>query len=106
MIELTESAAERVRQFLAARNDAAGLRLGVRKSGCSGFAYVMDLADAVGDDDQVFDCHGVKVIIDARSLPMLDGIRLDFVRDGLSESFRFENPNVKSECGCGESFGV
>jgi len=106
MIELTSSAAERVRQFLGGRDHVAGLRLGVRKSGCSGFAYVMDIADEVSDGDQVFESQGVKVIVDARSLPFLDGTRLDFVRDGLSESFRFDNPNVKSECGCGESFGV
>ena len=105
-ITLTPSAADRVRNFLAARGQGLGLRLGVRKTGCSGFAYVVNYADEVHDDDQVFESEGVKVIVDAGSLALVDGTEIDFVRHGLSEAFRFRNPNVKGECGCGESFSV
>ena len=105
-ITLTSSAADRVRHFIAARGQGVGLRLGVRKTGCSGFAYVVNYADEVGDDDRVFESEGVKVIVDAGSLPLVDGTEIDFVRHGLSEAFRFRNPNVKGECGCGESFSV
>ena len=105
-ITLTPSAADRVRNFLAARGQGLGLRLGVRKTGCSGFAYVGNYADEVHDDDQVFESEGVKVIVDAGSLALVDGTEIDFVRHGLSEAFRFRNPNVKGECGCGESFSV
>jgi len=105
-ITLTSSAADRVRNFLAARGQGLGLRLGVRKTGCSGFAYVVNYADEIHDDDQVFESEGVKVIVDAGSLALVDGTEIDFVRHGLSEAFRFRNPNVKGECGCGESFSV
>lgn len=106
-IQLTEAAAERVRTMLEKRGEGIGLRLGTRKSGCSGFAYVVDYADAVGDDDQVFESHGVKVVIDSKSMPMLDGMELDYVRqNALNEGFEFNNPNVKDSCGCGESFSV
>jgi iron-sulfur cluster assembly protein len=105
-ITLTSSAADRVRHFIAARGQGVGLRLGVRKTGCSGFAYVVNYADEIGDDDRVFESEGVKVIVDAGSLPLVDGTEIDFVRHGLSEAFRFRNPNVKGECGCGESFSV
>lgn len=105
-ITLTASAADRVRNFLAARGQGLGLRLGVRKTGCSGFAYVVNYADEIHDDDQVFETEGVKVIVDAGSLALVDGTEIDFVRHGLSEAFRFRNPNVKGECGCGESFSV
>jgi iron-sulfur cluster assembly protein len=105
-ITLTASAADRVRNFLAARGQGLGLRLGVRKTGCSGFAYVVNYADEIHDDDQVFESEGVKVIVDAGSLALVDGTEIDFVRHGLSEAFRFRNPNVKGECGCGESFSV
>ena len=105
-ITLTSSAADRVRHFITARGQGVGLRLGVRKTGCSGFAYVVNYADEVGDDDRVFESEGVKVIVDAGSLPLVDGTEIDFVRHGLSEAFRFRNPNVKGECGCGESFSV
>ena len=105
-ISLTESAAERVRSHLARRGSGLGLRLGVKTSGCSGFSYVIDYADEAHADDLVFDSHGVKVFVDRASLPTIDGTQVDFVRQGLNESFRFKNPNVRGECGCGESFNV
>jgi iron-sulfur cluster assembly protein len=105
-ITLTRSAADRVRNFLASRGHGVGLRLGVRKTGCSGYAYVVNYADEITDRDLVFDSEGVKVVVDADSLSLVDGTEIDFVRHGLSEAFRFRNPNVKGECGCGESFSV
>jgi len=105
-ITLTDSAAERVRSFLASRGHGIGLRLGIRRTGCSGYAYVVNYADEVGEDDLVFDSGGVKVVVDPDSLSLIDGTEVDFVRHGLSEAFRFRNPNVKGECGCGESFSV
>ena len=105
-ISLTESAAERVKSFLASRGQGLGLRLGVRKTGCSGFAYVVNYADATQPDDLVFEEHGVKVFVDPTSLRLIDGTIIDFVKQGLNEAFRFRNPNVKGECGCGESFSV
>jgi iron-sulfur cluster assembly protein len=105
-VTLTENAASRVRQFLAKRGKGAGLRLGVRSSGCSGKAYVIEYADSIAPEDQVFESHGVKVIVDAKSLLYLDGTEVDFVREGLNEGFKFSNPNVKDTCGCGESFNV
>ena len=105
-ISLTSSAAERVRSYIAKRGHGVGLRVGVRKTGCSGYAYVIDFADAVGTDDSVFDEGGVKVIVDAKSLELIDGTEVDYVREGINEAFKFRNPNVKGECGCGESFNV
>jgi iron-sulfur cluster assembly protein len=105
-ISLTESAAERVRSRLASRGRGLGLRLAVKTSGCSGYSYVVDYADEVRPDDLVFDTSGVKVYVDPASLAAIDGTRIDLVRQGLNESFRFENPNVSAECGCGESFSV
>jgi len=105
-ISLTESAAERVRSRLASRGRGLGLRLAVKPSGCSGFSYVVDYADEVRPDDLVFDTSGVRVYVDPASLAAIDGTRIDLVRQGLNESFRFENPNVSGECGCGESFSV
>lgn len=105
-ITLTPAAAERVRSHLAARGHGLGLRLGVRKTGCSGYAYVVNFAEEIGASDHVFDSEGVKVVVDGDSLPLLDGTEVDFVRQGLNEAFRFRNPNVKGECGCGESFAV
>lgn len=105
-ISLTESAANRVRTFLAARGRGLGLRLGVRKTGCSGFAYVVNYADDSQPDDLVFEDRGVRVFVDRASLPLIDGTTVDFVKHGINEAFRFLNPNVKGECGCGESFNV
>ena len=105
-ISLTNSAATRVRSFLQKRGRGVGLRIGVRKSGCSGYAYTIDYADAIDADDVVFDRDGIKVIIDPKSLSLIDGTEVDFVKDGLNEAFKFRNPNVKGECGCGESFTV
>jgi iron-sulfur cluster assembly protein len=105
-ISLTPSAANRVRTFLAGRGRGVGLRLGVKETGCSGFAYVVNYADEVGTEDVVFDQEGVKVIVDRRSLKFIDGTEVDFVKEGLNEAFRFRNPNIKGECGCGESFTI
>jgi iron-sulfur cluster assembly protein len=103
-ISLTPSAAERVRSHLASRGHGLGLRLSVKGTGCSGFSYVIDYADSAAPDDLVFEDQGVKVYVDPASFPALDGTRVDFVRKGLNESFEFDNPNAKAECGCGESF--
>jgi len=106
MITLTERAATHVSSFLAKRGKGVGLRLGVRTSGCSGMAYKLEYADAVNTDDLTFESHGVKVVVDPKSLAYLDGTELDFAREGLNEGFKFNNPNVKDQCGCGESFNV
>lgn len=105
-VTLTPSAAARVRNFLASRGNGVGLRLGVRKTGCSGYAYVVEYADDILAEDQVFESEGVKVVVDRIALALVDGTEVDFVRHGLSEVFRFRNPNVTGECGCGESFSV
>jgi len=105
-ITLTEAAAERVTRFLENRGKGVGLRLGVRTSGCSGMAYVLEFADDIGEHDLVFEERGVKVIVDPKSLLYLDGTEVDFAREGLNEGFQFNNPNVKSSCGCGESFNT
>lgn len=105
-ITVTESAATRARTFLESRGSGIGLRLGVKTTGCSGLAYVLEFVDELNEDDQVFEDHGVKVIIDGKSLAFLDGTQLDFGKEGLNEGFQFKNPNVNGECGCGESFTV
>ncbi|MBV8740859.1 MAG: iron-sulfur cluster assembly protein IscA [Sinobacteraceae bacterium] len=105
-ISLTESAADRVKSFLHSRGRGLGLRLGVRKTGCSGFAYVINYADEAVPGDLMFEDRGVKVFVDRDSLSLIDGTIVDFVKQGLNEAFRFRNPNVKGECGCGESFSV
>lgn len=105
-ISLTPAAADRVRHFLATRGQGLGLRLGVRKTGCSGFAYVVNYADETYPDDLVFEDHGVRVYVDPESLALIDGTEVDFVKQGLNEAFKFRNPNTKGECGCGESFTV
>ncbi len=105
-ISLTPTAAERVRTFMASRGKGIGLRLGVKQTGCSGFAYVVSYADVLDAKDVVFEVSDVKVVVDAESLKYLDGTEIDFVRQGLNEAFKFRNPNVKGECGCGESFNV
>ncbi|HFD11165.1 MAG TPA: iron-sulfur cluster assembly accessory protein [Crenotrichaceae bacterium] len=105
-VTLSDRAITQIKSQLEKRGKGVGMRLGVKKSGCSGFAYVIDYADEVSDDDQVFDNHGVKVVIKNSDLNFLNGIELDYTREGISEAFRFNNPNVKATCGCGESFNV
>ncbi|QTH64994.1 iron-sulfur cluster assembly protein IscA [Psychrosphaera ytuae] len=105
-ISLTDAAADRVRTFLDNRGKGLGLRLGVKTTGCSGLAYVLEFVDELQEGDEVFENNGVKVIVDAKSLVYLDGTQLDFVKNGLNEGFEFKNPNQKDECGCGESFTV
>jgi iron-sulfur cluster assembly protein len=105
-ITLTESAARHVAAHLAKRGKGVGLRLGVRRSGCSGFAYDVEYADEVRPGDAEFESHGVRILVDLKSLPMLEGTELDYTRDGLNAAFRFTNPNVRDSCGCGESFNV
>jgi len=105
-ITLTEAAANRVTTFLANRGTGIGIRLGVRTSGCSGMAYVLEFADEADEDDMIFEDRGVKVLIDPKSLVYLDGTELDYAKEGLNEGFKFNNPNVKGSCGCGESFNV
>lgn len=105
-ISLSDSAANRVSSFLESRGKGEGVRLGVKTSGCSGLAYVLEFVDEIDEDDVVFEDKGVKVIIDKKSLVYLDGTELDYGKEGLNEGFIFNNPNVKNECGCGESFTV
>jgi iron-sulfur cluster assembly protein len=105
-ISLTNSAAERVQSYLAARGEGVGLRLGVTKTGCSGYSYVINYADDVDDTDIVFEDKGVKVVVDPEALALIDGTEVDFVKNGLNEAFSFRNPNITGECGCGESFNV
>jgi iron-sulfur cluster assembly protein len=105
-ITLTDAAASRVKQFLDNRGKGMGLRLGVKTTGCSGMAYVIEYADALEEGDVVFEDHGIKVIVNPRSLVYLDGTELDYAKEGLNEGFKFNNPNVKDMCGCGESFNV
>ena len=105
-VTLTPTAAKHVAANLAKRGKGVGLRLGVRTTGCSGMAYKLEYADETTADDVTFVSHGVTVVVDPKSLPYLDGTELDFAREGLNEGFRFRNPNVKDECGCGESFNV
>lgn len=105
-ISMTPAAADRVRSFLANRGKGIGLRVGVKTTGCSGLAYVLEFVDELNEDDQVFDDHGLKLIVDGKSLVYIDGTQLDFVKEGLNEGFQFNNPNVNGECGCGESFTV
>lgn len=105
-ISMTDAAVNHVARFLEKRGHGSGIRVGVRTSGCSGMAYVLEFIDQVEDEDQVFDFGGVSVAIDPKSLVYLDGTELDFVKEGLNEGFKFNNPNVSSECGCGESFNV
>jgi len=105
-VTLSTNAAKHVSDFMAKRGKGVGIRLGVKTSGCSGMAYRLEFVDETHDEDLVFESHGVKVIVDPQSLAYLDGTELDFVREGLNEGFKFNNPNVKDSCGCGESFNV
>ncbi|KFZ31316.1 iron-sulfur cluster assembly protein [Pseudidiomarina salinarum] len=105
-ITMTDAAAKRAQSFLEKRGKGLGIRLGVRTTGCSGLAYVMEFVDDMDSTDTVFEEKGIKIIIDGKSLSYLDGTELDFVKEGLNEGFEFKNPNAKGECGCGESFNV
>lgn len=105
-ITITDAAAQRVQTFLTNRGKGLGLRLGVKTSGCSGLAYVLEFVDELAEGDQVFEHGEVKVIVDSKSLVYLDGTELDFAKEGLNEGFKFNNPNTNGECGCGESFNV
>ena len=105
-ISVTPKAANQIRKALAQRGGGLGLRLAVKTSGCSGYAYALEFADELGADDLRFDSEGVTLLVDAASLPMIDGTQLDWVREGLNEGFKFNNPNASATCGCGESFAV
>jgi iron-sulfur cluster assembly protein len=105
-ITLTDSAAKHVQNYLTKRGKGIGLRFGVRTTGCSGMAYKLEFVDAVGEEDQTFESHGVKVFVDPKSLVYIDGTELDFVKEGVNEGFKFNNPQEKDKCGCGESFNV
>ncbi len=105
-LQLSPAAAQRVNAQIAKRGKGIGLRVGVKKSGCSGFAYTMDYADEAAATDQIFESNGAKLVVAAEHLPMLEGLTLDWQKQGLNESFKFINPNVTAECGCGESFAV
>jgi iron-sulfur cluster assembly protein len=105
-VSLTESAARQIKKQLEKRGNGVGLKLGIRKSGCSGYAYALDYADELKQGDTVFEKFGVKVIVQECDLPFVDGIELDYRREGINEAFQFNNPNVKGTCGCGESFSV
>jgi iron-sulfur cluster assembly protein len=105
-ISLTDAAADRVRSYLEKRGTGIGLRLGVTQTGCSGYSYVINYAESVDANDVIFEDKGVKVVVDPEALSLIDGTEVDFVKNGLNEAFSFRNPNIKGECGCGESFNV
>jgi len=105
-LTLTERAAKHIQKSMTQRGKGVGLRLGVRTSGCSGMAYILEFADKTEEQDQIFESQGIKIIVDPKSLVYIDGTELDFVREGLNEGFKFNNPNVKDQCGCGESFNI
>lgn len=106
MITITSNAADHIRNFITKRGKGEGVRIGVKTSGCSGMAYTLEFVDDIQPEDQVFEQDGVKVFVDPKSLVYLDGTQVDYAKDGLQEGFKFENPNVKESCGCGESFHV
>ena len=105
-ISLTDAAANRVRNYLEKSDSRLGLRLGVTQTGCSGYSYVINYAEDIGAEDVVFEDKGVKIVVDPEALALIDGTEVDFVKNGLNEAFSFRNPNIKGECGCGESFNV
>ncbi|MBF6650471.1 MULTISPECIES: iron-sulfur cluster assembly accessory protein [unclassified Methylobacter] len=105
-VSLTENAANQIKKQLEKRGKGIGLKLGVKKSGCSGYAYALDYADALAENDVVFENFGVKIIVQQADLPVIDGIEVDYRREGINAAFQFNNPNVKATCGCGESFSV
>ncbi|WP_283121288.1 iron-sulfur cluster assembly protein IscA [Neisseria subflava] len=106
MITITENAAKHINNYLTKRGKGLGVRLGVKTSGCSGMAYNLEFVDEVNEDDLIFEEYGARVYIDPKSLVYLDGTQIDYTKEGLQEGFKFENPNVKDSCGCGESFHV
>ena len=105
-VTLTDRAAQHVQRYIEKRGKGVGLRLGVKTTGCSGLAYKLEFADDIAPEDTQFESHGVRVLVDPKSLAYLDGTELDFVKEGLNEGFKFNNPNEKDRCGCGESFNV
>ncbi|HEX5961918.1 MAG TPA: iron-sulfur cluster assembly accessory protein [Rhodanobacteraceae bacterium] len=105
-IELTPAASARMHDFLGRHPSAPGVRFGIKRTGCSGFGYTVDLAGEVTDADEVFELDGIKLVVDAKALPFVDGTRIDYVRHGINAAFEFHNPNAVAECGCGESFSV
>lgn len=105
-IQLTAAARQRMHDFLAKQPDAYGVRFGIKRTGCSGFGYTVDVAQTLADDDVVFDQDGVRLLVARKSLPFIDGTEIDFRREGLNAAFVFKNPNATGECGCGESFTV
>jgi iron-sulfur cluster assembly protein len=105
-LSITQAAADRVHDYLERRGSAVGLRVGVKKTGCNGYAYIINYADTVDESDVIFEDRGIKLIVDSDSLVLIDGTEVDFIKEGLNEAFRFRNPNVSGECGCGESFSV
>ncbi|HRD65459.1 MAG TPA: iron-sulfur cluster assembly accessory protein [Candidatus Competibacter sp.] len=105
-ITLTDKAATRAHSYLAKNERAQGLRLGVRNTGCSGYMYTIGLADTIDPDDQIFESQGIKLVVSSKNLPYLDGMEVDYAKQGLNEGFRFNNPNAKEMCGCGESFSL
>ena len=105
-VTLTDRAADHVQRYIAKRGKGVGLRLGVKTTGCSGLAYKLEFADEIQPEDMAFESHGVRVLIDPKSLAYLDGTQLDYVREGLNEGFKFNTPNEKDRCGCGESFNI
>ena len=105
-ISLTEKAAKRAKRYLDSRGKGVGLKFGVKTTGCSGMAYILEFVDEVSPEDKVFESHGIKILVDPKSLIYIDGTELDFVKEGVNEGFQFNNPNVKDSCGCGESFTV
>jgi iron-sulfur cluster assembly protein len=106
MVTLTEQAAKRVKTYLASRGKGLGIRVGIKTTGCSGLAYVLEYVDKVYEGDSIFESQGVHIYVDKKSLVYLNGIKLDWIRNGINEGFEFTNPNEKSKCGCGESFSV
>lgn len=105
-VTMTEHAAKHVAAFLSKRGKGVGIRFGVRTSGCSGMAYSLEFVDEIAPEDLVFESNGVKILVDPKSLPYIDGTELDYAKEGLNEGFKFSNPNIKNSCGCGESFNV
>ncbi|MFO1318914.1 MAG: iron-sulfur cluster assembly accessory protein [Burkholderiales bacterium] len=105
-IQLTEMAARQIQKSIVEKRGGVALRLGIKKVGCSGYAYTFDVASEIGANDRLFEGHAAKVVVDEEALPFVDGATLDFVREGFKQTFKVDNPNAKSQCGCGESFGV